>query len=386
MHEQAPRFALVAGETSGDRLAAGLIRALRARYPQAEFEGVTGPEMDAAGCTSLASADELALMGVSEVVSEIPRLLKLRRRLYRHFTANPPDVFIGVDAPAFNTGLELKLRRAGIVTAHYVCPTAWAWREGRTRKIRKAVDLLLAIFPFEPEFFARHDIEARFVGHPLADALPMQPDTAVARQALGLADDGEAQWVGLLPGSRRSEVTLLGPRFLRTAIWLRERLPRLRFIAPMASPKVRGIFEQQVAEHGLTDAVVISDGHARDVMAVADVLLVASGTATLEAMLLKTPMVVAYAGSPLNAFLAQTLGLLKAEYVSMPNLLAGRELVPELLQNAAEPRLMGAWLYRLLTSADARAAQTGPFYELHEQMAQGADQHAADAIAELVEK
>src|SRR5699024_2433671 len=270
-----------AGETSGDRLAAGLIRGLRARYPQAEFEGVTGPEMAAAGCRSLASADDLALMGVSEVIAEIPRLLKLRRRLYRHFTAEPPDVFIGVDAPAFNTGLELKLRRAGITTAHYVCPTVWAWREGRTRKIRKAVDRLLAIFPFEPAFFAKHGIEARFVGHPLADALPLQPDVAGARAALGLEVDDNTRWVGLLPGSRRSEVALLGPRFLRTAQWLQARLPAVRFIVPMASPRVRTLFQQQLVASGVADSVVVCDGQAREVMAAADALLVASGTATL---------------------------------------------------------------------------------------------------------
>lgn len=384
MDTRAPRFALVAGETSGDHLAAGLIRALRVRFPNAVFEGVTGPQMEGEGCRSLASSEELALFGVSEVIGEIPRLLALRRKLLRHFDNNRPDVFIGVDAPAFNTTLELKLRRLGITTVHYVCPTVWAWREGRTRKIRKAVDRLLAIFPFEPAFFERHDIEARFVGHPLADQLPMHPDATRARKGLGLVSTNE-QWVGLLPGSRRSEVTRLGPRFLKTAAWLKERLPSARFVAPMATPKVRRIFERQLTECGMTDSVVLVEGRSREVMTAVDAVLLASGTATLEALLLKTPMVVAYAGSQSNYILARVFNLIKTEYVSMPNLLAGRELVPELLQSAAEPRLMGAWLYRLLTSASAREAQISAFAEIHQRMALGADKKAAEAVAELVD-
>lgn len=379
---RAPRFALVAGETSGDRLAAGLIEALRARYPDAVFEGVTGPRMQAAGCQSLASAEELALFGVSEVIAEIPRLLALRRRLYRHFTAQPPDVFIGIDAPAFNTTLELKLKRTGITTAHYVCPTVWAWREGRTKRIRQAVDRLLAIFPFEPEIFARHGIDARFIGHPLADELPRQPDVAAARRTLAL--DARAQWVGLLPGSRGSEVKRLGTRFLQAARWLARRLPHVHFIAPMATPRVRAIFEQQLRDSGMTSRVTLVDGDAREVMAAADVLLLASGTASLEALLMKTPMVVAYVLSPGNYALARTFNLIKTDYVSMPNLLAGRPLVPELLQAEADPALMVDWLYRLLTSPAARQAQTAAFADIHAQLALGADTQAAAAIAELV--
>lgn len=376
----APRFALVAGETSGDRLAAGLIEALRARFPDAVFEGVTGPRMQAAGCRSLALAEELALFGVSEVIAEIPRLLALRRRLYRHFTAQRPDVFIGVDAPAFNTGLELTLKRAGITTVHYVCPTAWAWRAGRTRKIRRAVDQLLAIFPFEPSFFERHGIDARFVGHPLADELPMHPDAASARRALSLAPTG--RWVGLLPGSRRSEVSRLGPRFLDTAAWLAARLPCLQFVAPMATPAVRTMFERQLASRDDRLPVTLVDGRSREVMCAADAVLLASGTASLEALLMKTPMVVAYVLSRSNYALARWLDLIKTEYVSMPNLLAGRELVPELLQAAAEPRLMGERLYHLLTSAAAQTAQTEAFADIHARLAIGADQRAAAAVAE----
>lgn len=378
-----PYFALVAGEMSGDGLAAGLITALRKRFPEARFEGVTGPQMQAAGCTTLASVGELSLFGVSEVVADIPRLVALRRRLYRHFAAARPDVFIGIDAPSFNTGLELKLRRAGITTAHYVCPTVWAWREGRTRKLRRAVDMVLAIFPFEVSFLQRHDIPARFVGHPLADDMPMHPDAGSARQALGLAEPGP--WVGLLPGSRRSEVTLLGPRFLATAAWLAKRMPDVRFVAPMATPEVRQIFEQQLDAWDGQLPVTLVDGRAREVMRAADVLLLASGTASLEALLLKTPMVVAYVLSESNYALARSLNLIKIEHVSMPNLLAGRALVPEFLQRAAEPELMGPWLYRLLHSPAARAAQTDAFAAIHAQLARGADEQAADAIVELLE-
>lgn len=378
----APRFVLVAGEPSGDQLAAGLITALRRRFPDAVFEGVTGPQMEAAGCQPLASADELGLFGFTEVIAELPRLLALRRRLLRYCIARPPTAFIGIDVPAFNTGLERRLKRAGITTVHYVCPTAWAWREGRTRMIRQAVDVLLAIFPFEPPFFKRHGIEARFVGHPLADRLPQQPDAVQARQALGLA--ANSPWVGLLPGSRRSEVRLLGPLFLRTATWLAERLPGVRFIAPMATREIRAMFEQQLAACEDAPPIMLVDGQARDVMCAADVLLLASGTATLEALLLKTPMVVAYMLSPGNYAVVRSLNLLKTEFVSMPNLLAGRELVPELLQTAAEPRLLGAWLYRLLVSAAAREMQTGAFAEIHARLALGADENAAAAVAEVV--
>lgn len=378
----APRFALVAGETSSDRLAAGLIKALRVRFPDAVFEGVTGPRMRAAGCHSLADAEELALFGVSEVIGEIPRLLALRRRLYRHFIQQRPDVFIGIDAPAFNTALEYKLKRAGITTAHYVCPTVWAWREGRSKKIGQAVDRLLAIFPFEPPYFARHGIDARFVGHPLADELPMHPDAGSARRALGL--DGQGQWVGLLPGSRRSEVRRLGLPFLRTASWLAERLPSVRFVAPLATPETRAIFERQLAACENAPPVTIVDGRSREVMTAVDALLLASGTATLEALLLKTPMVVAYVLSSSNYALARSLRLIKTEYVSMPNLLAGRELVPELLQSAAEPQLMGAWLYRLLTSQAARQAQTEAFADIHSTLACNADEQAAAVITELL--
>lgn len=381
MPAAAPLFTLVAGETSGDGLGAGLIRALRGHYPEARFEGVTGPLMRAQGCESLADVEELSLFGVSEVVGEIPRLLKLRRRLFEHIQQRRPAAFIGIDAPAFNTGLEQRLKARGIPTVHYVCPTAWAWREGRTRSIRRAVDLLLAIFPFEEAFFARHGIPVTFVGHPLASELPLHPDPGAARRALGL--DEQAPWVGLLPGSRRSEVSRLGPRFLETARWLARRRPGLRFVAPMANARVKALFEAQLADYDEVDVTCV-DGRSREVMRAADVLLLASGTASLEALLAKTPMVVSYALSGSNYWIARGLNLIKVEHVSMPNLLAGKALVPEFLQQEATAEFMGPWLYRLLASADARARQIEAFETIHRQLALDADARAAQAVVDLI--
>lgn len=378
-----PLVMIVAGEHSGDVLGAGLIQALRKHYPDARFEGVTGPLMRAAGCESLADIDELSLFGVSEVIGEIPRLLRLRRRLFAHARERRPAVFVGIDAPAFNTALERRVRDAGIPTAHYVCPTAWAWRQGRTKHIRRAVDLLLAIFPFEEAFFQRFDIPVTFVGHPLASELPLHPDSGSARAALAL--DGDAPLVGLLPGSRASEVSRLGPLFIETARWLVQRQPGVRFVAPMANERVRALFEAELAATGAGLDIELVDGRSREVMRAADVLLLASGTATLEALLAKTPMVVAYMLSESNYAIARMLNLIKIEHVSMPNLLAQRELVPEFLQRDAQPHLMGPWLLRLLNSPSARERQTSAFDAIHHTLAVDADVRAAAAVAELME-
>lgn len=382
MGRDAPLFFIVAGEVSGDALAAGLIRQLSARFPGARFVGVTGPRMVAAGCESLSSIDALSLFGVGEVLSQIPRLLRLRRQLYQEAQRLRPDAFIGVDAPEFNTGLEERLRRAGITTVHYVCPTVWAWRPGRTRAIRRAVDLMLSIFPFETDFLAAHDIPAAFVGHPLADERVEYSGAATARDALGLEQN--ARWVGLLPGSRNSEVSRLGPRFLEAARWLARRDPSVRFVAPMASAGVRACFESDLKAFAELDVVLV-DGRSREVMCAVDVLLLASGTATLEALLSKTPMVVAYELSAANYWLARCLKLIRTEFVSMPNLLASRRLVPELLQQDAQASMLGAWLYRLLHSKVARAEQVSAFDAIQNDLARDADARAAEAVAKLVE-
>lgn len=384
MSEGRPRIAVVAGEVSGDALGAGLIKALRERYPQASFEGVAGQGMRAQGCAPLADIEALSLFGITEILREIPRLLRLRRNLVKHFSANRPDVFVGIDAPAFNTGLERRLRQKGITTVHYVCPTAWAWRQGRVRGLRRAVDLMLAIFPFEEVFFAAHRVPVRFVGHPLADALPLHPDAAAARRALGLQDS--RRWLGLLPGSRGSEVQRLGPVFIASAARLAQRLPDLGFVAPMASPRLGQMFAAQLAEQAPELKVQLVDGRAREVMSAADAVLVASGTATLEAMLLQTPMVVVYAISPLTHRLVTGLRLVHGEFASMPNLLAGRALVPEFLQHQARPEFIAPWLYRLLQSPIARTAQIREFARLHEQLRCNADASAAAAVSELLEQ
>lgn len=383
MRDTGPRIAVVAGELSGDTLGGGLLRALKARYPHARFLGVPGPTMAEAGCEALAGIDDLSLFGLGEVLREIPRLIRLRRHLIQRITAWRPDVFIGIDAPSFNTGLERRLRLSGIPTVHYVCPTAWAWRERRVYHLRQAADMMLSIFPFEEAFFRRHHVPVRFVGHPLADALPLHPDGDSARRALGLAPD--VPWVGILPGSRNAEIDRLGPRFLATARWLRARLPEVRFVIPVAKPSLRAKIEAQRQALAPELDITLIDGRAREVMRAASVVLTASGTATLEALLAKTPMVVAYAVSPISYHIARTLDLIKVPWVSMPNLLADRMLVPEALQNEARPEVLGPWLYRLLTSGAARSAQIDTFESLHEQLRRGASQGAARAVAEIIE-
>lgn len=378
-----PLFVLVAGERSGDALAAGLMQALRVHRPQARFAGVTGPQMRALGCETLADVDELSLFGFSEVVGQLPRLLRLRRRLFDYTRAARPAAFIGIDAPAFNTGLEARLKRAGITTVHYICPTAWAWHSGRIHRIRKAVDLMLAVFPFEPAFFRVHDVPVTFVGHPLADERPLYSDAASARRALGLPALGPL--VGLLPGSRRAEVSRLGAAFVETARWLKRRMPDVQFVTPVAAPGLRPLFEAALAGHARELDITLIDGRSREVMQAVDVLLLASGTASLEALLAKTPMVVSYMLSHSNYWIVRSLDLIKVEHVSMPNLLAGRAVVPEFLQLDAEPAMMGAWLYRLLNSPTARADQASVFDTIHAQLARNADAHAARAIVALLE-
>lgn len=377
-----PVFVIVAGEASGDTLGAGLINALAARFPGARFVGVTGPKMRAVGCESLADIEALSLFGISEVIGQIPRLLRLRSRLFGQIKALSPAVMIGIDAPAFNTRLEIRLRRAGIKTVHYVCPTVWAWREGRVRHIRAAVDRLLAIFPFEPAFLARHNIEAVYVGHPLADELPLHPDARRARQALSLAERGDL--IGLLPGSRGAEVSRLAPRLIATARWIAARRPDARFVIPAASPRMQAMIETVLAERGAGLAVTLVAGRSREVMRACDVLILASGTATLEALLAKTPMVVTYELSATNYWLARSLNLIKTDVVSMPNLLAGRRLVPELLQTDSQVPMLGAWALRLLADSPERRAQIDGFTALHDTLARGADDRAAEAVAELI--
>ncbi len=376
------RIGIVAGETSGDILGAGLIRAIRVRVPDARFEGVAGPEMLAAGCEALFPAETLSVMGLAEVLRHLPRLMSVRRSLRRHFLANPPDVFIGIDSPDFNLGLELMLRKAGIPTVHYVSPSVWAWRPKRIFKVGRAADLTLALLPFEPPLYAEHGFKAEFVGHPLADAIPAKIDRDALRRELHLREEDKI--VALLPGSRFTEVERLGKLFLDTAAWLSSQRPNCRFVIPAATPALNQLIKHQIRIYQPDLPITLVEGHSRDVMGAADAVLLASGTATLEAMLLNCPMVVAYRLAALSHAIVRGLHLLKIPYVSLPNLLAGKELVPEFLQYRATPEFMGEALLRLLLEPATRKIQLDGFRALAGVLRRGADERAAEAVLALV--
>jgi len=374
------RVVVIAGEASGDRLGAGLIRAARALNPDLEFEGVAGDEMRAAGCRSWFDCGELAVMGLFEVLRHLPRLRRIKRDIERRLLAEPPDVLVGIDAPDFNLRVERVARRAGIPTVHYVCPSVWAWRQSRVKVLRKVCDRVLCLLPFEAAFLERHDVPGEFVGHPLADDIPASVDRAEARRSLGIDADTV---VALLPGSRDGEVTRLGPAFAQTAAWLAARVDGLEFVSPAASPELRARFEEQLREEAPGCRVKVLDGRARDAIAAADAVLVASGTATLETMLLNRPMVVAYKLAPLTYRVARLLRLMKIDYFSLPNLLADRPLVPELVQHHASPEAMGAEILELLRSPDRRQALAKTFDSLHDQLRCSASDRAARAVLDV---
>ncbi len=376
----APLIGLVAGEASGDTLGAELIAALRGRYPNARFVGVAGPKMIAAGCEAWAAAEELAVMGLTEILSHLPRLLRLRARIRRQFLEARPDVFIGIDAPEFNLGLERALRANGQRTVQYVSPQVWAWRQGRVATIGASTDLVLCLLPFETEFYANHGVRAEFVGHPLADRIPLSIDRAAARRALQLPD--AAPIVALLPGSRHGEVARLGGEFAATAAWLAQRRPTLKFIAPMATAALRTEFSAALQARAPGVVVQLLDGQAQTVLAAADAVLVASGTATLETMLTGRPMVVAYRLGAITAFLLRRLGLVKVPYFSQPNLLLGRRFVPEFFQQEVRADLLGPALERALDDDAYRSELQREFARVHAQLRCGGAQRAATAIAQ----
>lgn len=373
------RIGVVAGEASGDQLGAGLIRAIAQSRPDAVFEGVAGPLMARAGCRVIVPAEKLAVMGIVEVLRHYRELRAIRADLARHFLAARPDVFIGIDAPDFNLGLELRLRRAGIATVHYVSPSVWAWRRSRVRKIARAVDLMLTLFPFEADFYRRSGVGVCFVGHPLADTLPLQPDRGAARQALALPDQPTV--IALLPGSRLSEVAQLAPLFIAAAARCLEKHPGLRFVVPLVNGAVRARFEQALVASGRELPVTLIDGRAHEVMAAADLVLVASGTATLEAMLLKRPMVVAYRVAPLTHFLLKRM--VRIRRFALPNLLADRDLVPEFIQHDATPDNLAGALLDYLENPGRVDALSAAFAHLHLALRQGASERAAAAILAL---
>ena len=378
------RIGIIAGESSGDILGAGLIRAIRARVPDAQFEGIAGPEMIAAGCKPLAHTEALAVMGIAEVLAHLPRLLWLRRRVRRYFLSRRPDIFIGIDAPDFNLGLEAGLHKAGIRTVHYVSPSIWAWRSRRVYTVGRAADLVLTLLPFEKALYEKRGFRAEFVGHPSADIVPRAVERGELRKSLHLPLEG--QLVALLPGSRRTEVERLGPLFLGTAQWLAEELPELKFVIPAATPALSRLIKNQVRMLDPDLPVSMVEGHARDALGAADAALIASGTATLEAMLWRCPMVVAYRIAASSYALVKGLGRLRITHVSLPNLLAGRAVVPEFLQYRAIPCNMGTAMLKLLQDKTERTAQLEAFATLSSILRCGANERAADGVLGLLGK
>ena len=372
------RIGVLAGEASGDILGSRILAALRGHCDVLVIEGIGGPLMEAEGLQSMYPMERLSVMGFVEPLRRLPELLRIRRAVYHHFRDNPPDLFLGIDAPDFNLRLEQQLRRAGVTTAHLVSPSVWAWRQGRIHKIARAVDLMLCLFPFETDIYRRHRIPVRFVGHPLADEIPPRVDRLSAREALGLAPPGKL--LALLPGSRGAEVRLLAPLFLQTARLLWQRDPGLNFVIPAATAARWEELEQLLAACPDLPVTLVS-GRSREVMAAADAILLASGTATLEAMLLKRPMVVAYRMGALSWALVSRL--VKTPYAALPNVLAGEALVPELIQDAATPDAMATSLWPLLAGEAGGQRQVQAFDSLHQQLRQGCAEQAAAALLAL---
>ena len=383
--KDSPTIAIIAGEVSGDILGAGLIHALKARYPQAKFIGIGGERMIAEGFETLFDMEELSVMGLVEVLKHLPRLLKIRRTIIEQLSALKPDVFIGIDAPDFNLDVELKLKQQGIKTIHYVSPSVWAWRQKRVYKIAAATNLVLAFLPFEKAFYDRFNVPCRFIGHTMADAIPLKPNREEACQLLNL--DSTQRYVAMLVGSRGSEVEFLSEPFLQTAQLLHQCYPDVKFLVPLINQKRRQQFEQIKQRVAPELEMILLDGNARAAMIAAEATLLASGTASLEAMLCKSPMVVGYRMKPFTYFLAKRL--VKTKYVSLPNLLADEMLVPELIQEDCNPTKLAEKLSQYL-SEDKSAVQNRHvllqrFAELHQMIQCNADQQAAQAVIDLLE-
>jgi lipid-A-disaccharide synthase len=376
MAKQSPTIALVAGEASGDQLGAALIERLRERYPGARFAGIGGKHMKAAGLEAWWDSEELALFGLVEVLSHIPRLLKLRGELTRRLQALSPDVFIGIDAPDFNLGLELRLRRSGIRTIHSVS------RERRVRKISRAADLVLCLFPFEPDFYRGHGVKATYVGHPMADQIAPDNDPALARERLKL--DPAKKTIALLPGSRGSEVSRLAEPMIQAARKLAAQDPALQFAAAMANEKVQALFRSAMRQSGFEHVNLVSSDP-RGVIAAADVVMCASGTVALETLLVNRPMVVTYRISPATYYLAKYLKLIRPQLFSLPNILAGEKLVPELIQHESTAENLARQVRKWLDSQASRESLKVRFLQIHERLCCDASKRAADAVSGILE-
>ncbi|WP_372598208.1 lipid-A-disaccharide synthase [Amphritea sp.] len=375
------RIGIVAGEASGDILGAGLLAELKQRFPDIEIEGIGGELMQAEGCKSLYPMERLSVMGLVEVLGRLRELMGIRRSLVKHFTAQRPDLFIGIDSPDFTLNLEGKLRLAGIPTVHYVSPSVWAWRSKRVFKILKTTDLMLTLFPFEAKFYQQHAMPVEFVGHPLANMIPVEPDQASARADLNLPY--EQKIVALMPGSRGGELKYLAEPFLDTARWLLKRNADLVFVMPAANQErfdyLRALIDRSYSD--LPIKLVLK--RSREVLTAADAVLIASGTATLEALLLKKPMVVAYRMAPVTYMILSRL--VSSKYISLPNLLADAPLVPEILQKDVRPEILGPAIEQALVDSDEQSALKQKFYEIHLQLRQDASKKAADAIVRLLQ-
>ncbi|SEL35813.1 lipid-A-disaccharide synthase [Halomonas daqiaonensis] len=380
------RVYLVAGELSGDLLGAGLMRALKARHPGIEFRGVGGPRMIAEGIDSLFPLETLSVMGLVEVVKHLPGLIRVRRTLRQDALDWRPDIMLGIDAPDFNLGLERQLREAGLTTAHYVSPSVWAWRQGRVKGIARSVDAMLTFLPFEAAFYVRHRVPVAFVGHPLADELPLANDREAARQELGLIGQGDGPsgpLLAVLPGSRANEIRFLGATFLAAVERLCAARPGLRVVVPAATPARRAELEALLAEHpALQGRLTLLDGQAREAMVASDAVLLASGTAALEAMFCHRAMLVAYRMAPMTHWLAKRL--VKTEWISLPNLIAREALVPELIQDAVTPEAIAEHLGAMLDDDVGRAALEARFAGMHAVLQRDASRRAAEAIEALV--
>ncbi len=375
------RIAIVVGETSGDMLGIGLMKALKKQYPDATFEGIGGPLMEAEGFTSFVPMERLAVMGLVEILGRLFELLKVRKKLVQHWQKNPPDVFIGIDAPEFNTQLEYKLKQSGIKTVHYVSPSVWAWRSKRIHKIKKSVDLMLTLFPFEAKFYQQHDVPVAFVGHNLADSISFENNAEEARQTFHVEKNEKV--VCLMPGSRGSEVEKLCPVFIQAAELIYSQNPNVRFILPAANHTRKKQIEQCFDEMKPAVKIDIVDGHSKTCMQAADVILLASGTATLEGMLLKKPMVVSYIVSPITAMIMRRL--MKQDFISLPNLLAGREVVPEIIQEQATADNLAKAVNERLEDEDLIHQLQETFLFIHKQLKRGANEQAALAVVNLLE-
>ncbi len=374
------RIGMIAGEASGDLLGAGLIQSLKEIYPEIIIEGIAGSQMQAAGTRSLFPMDKLSVIGFSEVILRLRELLTIRSQTKKYFLDNPPDIFIGIDAPDFNLPIEKALKKAGILTVHYTSPTIWAWRYKRIFKIAKAVNLILCLFPFEAPYYDAVNVSARFIGHPLADLIPLEVDKIAARNALDLPQD--AKIVALLPGSRFGEIKYLGPELLHAAELCLAKMPHLIFISPMINVQRKKQFEQLKAQLAPQLPLIIIEGQSRTAMAAADVIALASGTATLEALLLKKPMVVAYKGSALSYFIAKNL--VKLKNFSLPNILAGEQLVPEFLQHTATPENIAQAVLHYFDDKNETEKLIQKFTDIHLRLKCNANEKAAQAIHELL--